>query len=171
MNAAITLSDSLQYHLVYDAGTAGFTDWWFLALAVLVLGAMGISAHRSLRGDAPARERYFYLFAIPFVTVCLLIAARATFGQGRELRDALAAGQYTVVEGTVQDFSPSDRGDHTEERWRVESNGTMYMYHYVRSRPKPGFRQTAVHGGPIRPGLHVRIADVDGYIARLEVSP
>jgi hypothetical protein len=34
----------------------------------------------------------------------------------------------------------------------------------------PGFKHTAVHGGPIRNGLQVRIIHVDGIIVRLKVS-
>jgi hypothetical protein len=34
----------------------------------------------------------------------------------------------------------------------------------------PGFHTTTTRGGPIREGLHVRIADVDGEIARLEIE-
>jgi len=33
-----------------------------------------------------------------------------------------------------------------------------------------GFNNTLSHGGPIHEGLRVRIADVDGAIARLEIA-
>jgi hypothetical protein len=34
-----------------------------------------------------------------------------------------------------------------------------------------GFNDSQNHGGPMREGLRVRIADVNGEIARLEIAP
>jgi len=51
---------------------------------------------------------------------------------------------------------------------RFVVNGHHYEYSdYVVSA---GFNNTQSHGGPIREGITVRIADVRGKIARLEIA-
>jgi hypothetical protein len=85
----------------------------------------------------------------------------------KRLRDALETGDFTAVEGHVREFQRGDRGGHKEERFTVVSNGRRYTYAYTSSNWEPGFRQSH---GPIREGFFVRIADVDGHIARLEIA-
>jgi hypothetical protein len=86
---------------------------------------------------------------------------------GRErLRSALESGAYTVVEGEVTEFERGDRGRHRDERFSVVSGGRRYTYAYRSSSYEPGFHESH---GPIREGMHLRIADVGGHIARLEV--
>jgi hypothetical protein len=83
------------------------------------------------------------------------------------LRDRLASGEYERVESRVENFVPGDGGGHREESWTVVSGGRAYRYRYVHSKTQPGFHASA---GPVRAGARVRIADVGGYIARLEVE-
>lgn len=160
----------MQYKLVYDAAAAGYTDWWFPAIGLGIAVIIAISVYTKRRD--PGLNLRIALAALGLVLLLgwIQVFGLQTFRSFRGMRNALENGSYTVVEGVVENFVPSDAGDHTEERWQVTSNGTVHEYHYVRSRLTPGFRQTAVHGGPIRSGLRVRIADVDGYIARLEIA-
>jgi hypothetical protein len=163
-------ADTLRYRLIYDAPTAGYTDWWFPAVGLVLLVVFGAALYRHHSGT-PVRHVWVLYVGVPFLLLWVTIAAAATYGNYARLRDRLRAGEFTTVEGIVQDFQPSDAGDHRTERWAVMSGGRLYHYEYVPSRLTPGFRQTVVHGGPIRPGLRVRIADVDGHIARLEIAP
>jgi hypothetical protein len=162
--------DSVHYRLVYDAAAAGYTDWWFPAAGMAMLLVVTALLYRHRRRREPARGAWMLYFGVPFLTLWVVVAGVGTYHQYARLRDALRSGQFTMVEGVVRGFQPSDPGDHQEERWEVESRGVIYRYHYVPSNLSPGFRQTRIHGGPIRDGLRVRIADVDGYIARLEVA-
>jgi hypothetical protein len=65
-----------------------------------------------------------------------------------------------VVEGRVSDFEPND-GGHRGERWAVRG------HHYIvnSSIVSSAFNTP----GKIQPGDSVRIADVNGAIARLEL--
>ena len=57
------------------------------------------------------------------------------------------------------------KSGHSNECFRVKQKTFCYSDYVI----GPGFNQTSTHGGPIRPGLPVRIAYLDGYIIRLEV--
>ena len=159
-----------QYRLVYDAGQAGYTDWWFPLFGLGMLGIFTALLIRARRRHLPASRSWILYIGVPFLSLWVVVAFVGTYSSYAKLRDRLADGDYTVVEGVVHNFRPGDAGDHEEESWTVESRGRSYEYHYVRSRLSPGFRQAAAHGGPIREGLLVRLADVDGHIARLEVA-
>jgi hypothetical protein len=92
----------------------------------------------------------------------------------QSMRDAMRAGRFTVVEGQVQEYRPplrpSRRGK-TPEKFMVRTDEGIFRYEYLESQIAPGFNLPADRGGPIREGLQVRIADVDGRIARLEIAP
>jgi hypothetical protein len=64
----------------------------------------------------------------------------------------------------VSDFTPGDFGGHQEEVFRVGSQ----VFRYRSSTLSPYFHQTAARGGPIQPGLRVRISHADGDILRIE---
>jgi hypothetical protein len=85
----------------------------------------------------------------------------------RMLTRALRERSFMQVEGMVEGFVPGDRGGHTKEEWHVNSGGRTYEYRYSSSEAIPGFHRSA---GPVRGGLRVRIADVNGYIARFEIQ-
>ena len=88
------------------------------------------------------------------------------------LRLLLARGQYRLVEGVVRDFVPGDAGDHRAESWTLESSAGSFHYSYNPAIiGEGGYDQTAAHGGQVREGKHVRVLDVNGRIARLEISP
>ncbi len=163
-------ADSLHYRLVYDVAAAGYTDWWFPAAGLIGLAVFGFGLYRALRDEEPLQRSWIYILGLPFLTVWVLGAFWGTYGDYTSIRDRLNSGRYILVEGVVQQFQDGDAGDHDPERWMVRSGDTVYRYSYVRSQLSPGFRHEAIHGGPIRNGLHVRIADVDGHIARLEIA-
>jgi hypothetical protein len=162
--------DSLRYRLVYDAVQAGYTDWWFPAIGVAIL-VVGLVGPHLRRKERRALGPWFAHLVAGFALCWVVGAFWTTYGGYRSMRNALRSGRFTVVEGRVRNFQPSDPGDHGDERWEVESGGRVYRYAYVRSSLTPGFRKTSVHGGPVHEGLRVRVADVDGCIARLEVAP
>jgi hypothetical protein len=89
-----------------------------------------------------------------------------TFFDYWELRQALKSGDFKVVEGMVVDFVPMPYSGHAKERFSV--NGRLYEYSDF--AVSAGFNNTQSQGGPIREGLIVRIADVRGKIARLEIA-
>jgi hypothetical protein len=104
----------------------------------------------------------FLLFAISW-TLIGYTAIAGQQGQGAaELRDP----NLSVVEGTVENFVPMPYGGHARESFTVGGRPFSYSDYIITS----GFHNAASHGGPIRPGLHVRLSYVGNDILRVEVA-
>ena len=74
--------------------------------------------------------------------------------------------EYSRVEGVVTNFHPMPYEGHDDECFSVQLKRFCYSDYGV----TPGFHHTASHGGPIRPGVHVRIAYIGSTILRLEMA-
>ncbi|MGI8546544.1 MAG: hypothetical protein ACR2M1_04300 [Gemmatimonadaceae bacterium] len=96
---------------------------------------------------------------------CIALLAY-TWREYNELRTSLRNGAFRTVEGVVSDFVPEGPDGHPIERFRVGST----RFEYAASDITSAFHRTAGQGGPVREGLRVRIADVNGAIARFEVA-
>lgn len=163
------------YLLVYEARNAPLLDWPTVAACVLMTAAWAVFwAVARKRWSKPGAGEHLPrvidvigVAGLVLIPAIGMIDAALAHHQNRMLTRALENGTYTLVEGAVQDFVPGDRGAHRDERWTVESGGQVYTYAYRSSFIVPGFHRSA---GPIRQGLRVRIADVRGYIARLEIE-
>jgi hypothetical protein len=160
---------AVEFRIVFDAATAGYRDWpWVLLMAglfvalviwIIIDGRLG-----PRRGGGPRRA--FLSISAVFVAAVTAGIAWTSFRDHAALRAALKTGRYQVVEGLVTDFRPMPREGHQLESFVIA--GRFYSYSdFVRTA---GFNNTASHGGPIREGLYVRIADVNGQIARLEIA-
>jgi hypothetical protein len=80
-------------------------------------------------------------------------------------KDTYVKGDYSIAEGTVSNFHPMPYSGHQNETFSV--NGVEFSYSdYVMV---PCFNNTTSHGGPIRDGLHVRIAYSGNCVLKLEV--
>jgi hypothetical protein len=83
-----------------------------------------------------------------------------------EALTAFETGRYSVIEGVVTDFHPMPYEGHDDECFSVTSRRFCYSDYQA----TPGFHNAASHGGPIRPGLRVRIAHSGGTILRIEIA-
>ena len=156
------LSDSLNYQTVYDATSAHTTLWLFLWIAIVV-GTLVLT--RKLRQNGLETVE---IGKIVFGTCVLLAFVSPVMLYDYRMARAIRSGRFTLVEGVVANLQPSN--GHVEESWEVESKRQVHRFHYLDDNITPGFRNTEYNGGPIRAGLHVRIAEVDGHIARLEIA-
>jgi hypothetical protein len=158
--------DSVSYQLVFDVSRQGPQYWWLLGIP-LVMVTVGVSAFRNRWYTG---NRAFIALWTGFAGLIGIVFALTIATQYFGLRSALASGQYKVVEGFVSNFSPASSGDHKPERFTVETPDSRVEYVYSWAVVTQGFNDTHPHGGPIRDGLRVRIADVNGAIARLEIA-
>ena len=159
----------MHYELIFDAEQAGYRNWWFPAFGLIfvAIGA-GILLYRSVR-PTPNRSRWDrrfpYLF-IGFALSWMALAFLMTYVDYLHLRDALRSGNFMIVEGKVEDFVPMPASGHPAEHFQVSG----HRYSYSDASVIAGFNNTQSHGGPMQQGLLVRIADVGGQIARLEIA-
>ena len=158
--------DSLHYRLVYDVARAGYADWYFPGIGVALLVAALASARfrrKHALERSPRADRLLYGFL-----ACWIIGAfAATYGSYRSMRKALQSGRFTVVEGRVRGYRWRD----PDQLWEVESGGRVYRYAYKCAALSPGSGRLPLPNVPIHEGVQLRIADVGGSIARLEVAP
>ena len=161
-----------DFLLIYDARAEPLLEVGDFAVVPMVIAVVAVFLFRRYM-PAPPESRPTWMDRPAAVAAVAAIAVLASGGlvagryfQVKGLQDRLGSGDYVVVEGRVENFVPGDKGGHRDERWSVRSGGRLYTYRYKWSTMVPGFHRSA---GPIREGLHVRLADVDGYIARLEI--
>ena len=94
------------------------------------------------------------------------LTAGLSIGGGQSSLGAdYAAGRFEVAEGIVEDFVPMLHGGRRES-FTVDGRRFEYSDHFV----TPGFDNSAAKGGPIRPGLNVRISHIGNVIVKLEVA-
>jgi hypothetical protein len=155
--------------VVFDIAVVGYRNWTFPAFGLIFVAiALAVLAYRSWR-PVPNRPLLGRLWPYAYLALSVAWVALAlglSYPSYQRLRGALESGRFTVVEGTVTNFVPMPPEGHRLEQFEVAGHSYAYSDFVV----TPGFNNTQSHGGPIRDGLRVRIADVDGEIARLEIA-
>jgi hypothetical protein len=73
-------------------------------------------------------------------------------------------GHYEVVEGIVVDFHPQMQGQREYERFTV--GGVTFIYTQYNSTL--ALNESVGAGGPIRPGMHLRIGHIGGRIVLID---
>ena len=103
---------------------------------------------------------------VVFSILCIVLIGAGTITDFAKYRSAYAKGDFSIVEGTVDNFQPMPYEGHQQESFTVKD----VAFHYSDFDSSPCLRNTASHGGPIRQGLAVRITYHQGCILRLEIS-
>ena len=145
------------------------------------LGALGIATFfagrawlRSVRAEAavdlvhsalpPGILMFMGVFMVAFLLVIPL-------GEYAIVSVRLRTGHYTEVEGVIEDFIAGDPGGHGAESWTVEVSGRRFHYSYSQAVGLGvGYDHPTPPDGPLHNGAHVKVADIGGHIARLEVA-
>jgi hypothetical protein len=154
------------WRVVYDAREAEPSGVVFpvIGLALVVLALIRfrrpIARHLSAGDRAALRRRRAWSLAAALAWASL--SAVMVLGPHRAEVAALRAGRATRVEGVVEEYQPGSYARKAPERWTVAG----HRYEFRPYSARPGFDALGV----IHPGQRVRIADVDGWIARLEVA-
>jgi hypothetical protein len=160
----------MSYRLIFDVCAAGYRNWWIPgeAIAVAII-ACALAVAWLLR---PWKRRYLpglvWLALVALVSGFTGVSSfRATHGRYASMCGALREGRFTTVEGPVSGFAPYDTAaQHAIEKFDV---GDHHFSYNPRSHAT-GFHEASHGGAPIGDGLQVRIAVVEGEIARLETA-
>jgi hypothetical protein len=147
-----------HYRTVFEITQKGF-DWWFPAagLGGIALGAIFIKFIKSRKWLGYCMVGFAILWTLSVVGSMLLDYYKA--------HRAYRTGQYSVVEGPVEDFRPMPPEGHQLECFSVQRQNFCYS-DYVATA---GFNNSTSRGGPIRAGLPVRIAYYKGEILRIDI--
>jgi hypothetical protein len=162
--------NSSGYITVFDVTQAGFRQWTFPFVGVLLIA--GGLAMRPLvrigiyRPQYPWMMKWFPRLFVGFAIVWTLISFASTFADYRGAVSALQDNRARVVEGAVTEFKPIPYTGKGMESFVVQGVRFKYSNYDVTA----GFNTTTAHGGPIREGLPVKIWYSDGKILRLDVK-
>jgi hypothetical protein len=163
----------MVFKTVFDAADHGYSPWPFpiAGLIFVAIGLMLVLAPDAMNRLAPLRmhrrlRTIFSWCVLLFASFWTLVTFASTFSEYQKAVDVLSSGNYSIVEGKVADFHPMPRTGHSMESFTVDGKRFSYADNVVTA----GFHNAALHGGPIRDGLYVRIAYVDDLILRLEIG-
>ncbi len=160
-----------DYRVIYDAAQLRFPAWPVASAGLLVaLAGVGLGAYFRRRGLASTGARTLVTSAIIFGVAWSLLVGGGLYAQHGQLQSALREGSFVRVEGVVYDSPPGSARDVNGASWVVESGQTAHWYRYDGSPLAVGYRRAAPGTGGLRDGARVRIADIGGRIARLEVE-
>ena len=169
---AQALPDSGHFRVLYDVrhsfpdtALAGFVPLIFVLIGFLVYRQRAVIARY---GGSSVHVSFFGLAAMFVGAAGTLFLVVGTVLPDIGLRIALANGHYHVHEGIVTDFIPGD--GHRPEAWILKGADSSCSYSYSPSILEPGYNKIAPQGGVIRNNLRLRVWDVGGNIARLEIA-
>lgn len=116
------------------------------------------------------REQFVRIFVAVWIAGVVALGGGAMACNMRfffAVRAIARNGGYSTVEGVVEDFKPMPNSGHAMESFRLDGHSFEYSDYTI----TPCFNNAASNGGPIRPGLHVRIGYLsDRCIVRLEIA-
>jgi hypothetical protein len=156
-------SDSLSYRVVFDASRQLPQGWWGFVAPLAIATVLIRLGPRNRMNQSRLFRGVFVGFAIVLATAI----AALTWTTYYLVRQSLEHGNYRLVEGTVAEFNPEQSMIKRPESFIVVSPAESTRYSYSRAIGTQGLNNSHGH---IRNGVRVRIADVDGKIARLEVA-
>jgi hypothetical protein len=162
------MTSSTQWAVLFDVRHADYQGLYFpLAGILLVAVAFATTRVKAFSRDAAGEtvvsrgtpgSRRFLMFAIAWT----IITSAFVFGSHSSLSSALDAGRFTVIEGTVERVQEVDLLRRRPEILVVAG----HSYQLYDARESEAFNSPGI----VQPGSYVRIADVDGKIARLELA-
>lgn len=162
---------SATYQAIYDAAGIRFPAWPIASVGLLVAAlGVGLGAYLRQRAVTSTVARTMVTSAIIFGVSWALLVGGGLYAQHGQLRAALDDGSAVRIDGVVYDSPPGALRVGGDRSWVVESGTTAHWYRYDSSPLAVGYRRTAPGTGGLRDGLRVRIADVGGRIARIEVE-
>jgi len=150
----------MNYVTIFEIAKQDF-PWWFVSLGLIAF-CIGL----------------IVFFFVPLLRAKFVAAAFMILGLGWSLLSyssarrqftsyhaSYAKGNFSVIEGKVENFVPMLPNGHSAERFTLG----RIKFSYAEGIITPCFHHTQPHGGPMRDGLQVRISYVDDCILKLEV--
>jgi hypothetical protein len=166
--------ESAAYEVIYDAARLRFPAWPVALIGLSVAAAgVGLGAYLRRRGVGSTVARTAVSSAIIFGVSWALLVGGGLYAQHGQLRSALQEGSFVRVEGLVYDRPPgaAAAADVEGGSWVVEAaDKVAHWYRYDRSPLAVGYRRSGPGTGGLKDGARVRIADIGGRIAKIEVE-
>jgi len=161
------------YKTIFDITQIGYEQWRFPAIGLVLTLVVGILVFgpRSFQGLPyfwlPKRVALF-LNRVGFVVVVLwtVIILYATLQSYISVRNTLASGNYSTVQGHITDFKPLLQGRTGDESFTVQGKTFSYSDHGLIA----GFNKTKREGNQLKEGMEVRVTYINDKILRIEIA-
>lgn len=145
----------------FDLLETGFRHWWF----VLSPGIFVVIGSGLLLWGNSARVRIFGFFFTLFGAVFLYGGFTGTYGDHKRFVNAYKSGDYSTVEGRIEEFREEGEGVRRRKYGKVggqafEISGAAYI--------TIGYNERSNAGEPFSAGRYVKIWHIEGAIIRLE---
>lgn len=111
------------------------------------------------------RTKWVMFFFPAFALLWLGVGTIPMWLEYTKLQKAYRLGNFSVVQGTVENFHPMPPQGHASECFSV----TDQTFCYANTVISASFNQDSAHGGPIRAGLPVRVSYIGEDILKIEV--
>jgi hypothetical protein len=147
--------------VLYDVTRTNAIDWGDALPFILMIG-VGVSL--LVRSD-DRRYRWGGIALVAFGFLGAATSAGVDVMQRRRLSTRLRNGEFDRVEGMISDFSPGSTDGHTPEAFKVAG----HVYTFRSKLHMAGYHEVQGEDGPLRDGVKMRIADINGIVARLEL--
>jgi hypothetical protein len=140
-----------------------------LVLPVFLLGFWAYHHHRATSSTPNLRAMLIGWILMSFAVLGLLFFVGGSLLPYIALRVRMARSSYEVLEGAITDFRTGHGGTRLET-WTLQTHNGARSYAYSAHVLGGGYDGTGKAGSRLRNGLHARLYDVGGRIARLEVA-
>ncbi len=158
-----------QFVTAYDVLDQAYDDRMWLLVGLVVLVVVSLVAILDAKRHRPRRlGRGSVIVVFSSLTLGLGWMVLGAFAERSRCLTWALNNEFTVVEGNIEDYKPMPSHEHGKESFTV--GGVFFQYSDYDNLSNGGFVQTASHGGPIRPGLHVRISYHQDRILKVEVA-
>ena len=156
----------MNYHVVFDALQNGseLAICLFVPLYLLVPGVVGWALQRTPGQHSKVKEKIFQFISIASFGISL-VAAAISLVEYHQMKSSLAAGDYQVTEGIVEEFVPLPSSGQPVESFRV--GGASFHYG---SGWDSLFFNSAWNRGNIHNHTQIRITHRGNNILRVEVA-
>jgi hypothetical protein len=152
-----------SYHTIFEASISDL-PWLMFCLGPVIFAVSYLVTRYSPQDEA--RLKIVFGLGLVVSTFWTIFFGVFFFQSAKALHD-FRTGKSQTIEGKVSDFRPMPEGGHSTESFSV--NGVRFAYSNFEFRG-PCFDKTAIVGGPIKPGLQIRLNHIDNCILKLEVA-
>lgn len=152
-----------MYETLYDIRSTSPVNWsiLFWGLVFIAIGLWFVLSYRE--DDTSGRPFWFRIVWLAFAVLWTMVAVGGPLSSHISNAAALAQGNVHLADGRIANFNTSS--DCKNEHFTVAGHRFQYSYYEEMGR----FNRPEPCGGPLRPGMYVRISYVnDDDIVRIE---
>ncbi|MBP6012346.1 MAG: hypothetical protein KBA31_08980 [Alphaproteobacteria bacterium] len=154
----------MDFVTVFDIAEADQSNWWF-AVGLLAFVSLAFVVGVSTSSISRPRRRLF-LGSLIVIDLLIGLSLWAGYQEDLRLRQARSSGDFSTVEGKVENFDERFDDDTEMESFSVEG----VQFSYDGRRLTAAFHHVARNGGPIRSGANVRVSYVGDRIIRIDIN-